>query len=228
MSISAEMKGYAMKLGSLLLYLMVTAWTALADGLPVITTQPQSHTVSPGSPTAFIVASANATRFQWRFNGADISGATGSVLQIPNPQASDVGYYMVVAKNATGWVPSQVVWLAVVFAPASGQVPFSNQTNDYWNGQARDYYGNPLNNCSATVVAGPALDQMQPAGTSTPVVNGYYGTTSLTRYVSTVAPGQIVYYRVEIASHLPFQRPIHRVETDCRRRRFPGSLGLWS
>jgi hypothetical protein len=83
-------------------------------------------------------------------------------------------------------------------------VPFSNKTNNYFAGQACDYMGTPLNNCSAQVVAGPALDQMQPVGLSIAVINGYYGSSSLTRTVPTVTPGQAVYYRVDIAPTFDF------------------------
>jgi hypothetical protein len=175
-----------------------------ADGLPVITVPPASQIVSPGNTATLTVTATGVTSFQWRFNGADISGSTTSTLQIPNAQTSNIGYYMAVAKNATGWVPSQMAWLSVVTTGLSGEVPFSNKANTYFQGQACDYDGNPLNNCTAQVVAGPALDQMQPVGPSTGVTNGYYGTSSLARIVPTVAPGQAVYYRVDIAPTSPF------------------------
>jgi hypothetical protein len=187
----------AMKSG-LIIGLCLFSQAVFADGLPVIMVPPASQTVSPGDTATLTVTATGATGFQWRFNGADISGATTSTLQIPNAQTNNVGYYMAVTKNATGWVPSQMAWLSVV-SGSGGVVPFSNKTNNYFAGQACDYDGNPLNNCSAQVVAGPALDQMQPVGLSTTVVNGYYGFSSTTRTVSTVAPGQDVYYRVDIA-----------------------------
>lgn len=171
---------------------------APTNGLPIITTHPQGGTIQPGSAVSFSVFSPNAAGYQWRFNGVDIPGATNWTYQIANPQASNTGYYLAIAMNPNGWVPSQMVWLAVVSGPG-GEVPFSNQTNNYFQGQACDYYGNPLNNCSATVVAGPVLDQMQPVGASIPVVNGYYGSSSLTQTVPAVAAGQTVYYRVNIA-----------------------------
>lgn len=190
-------KAVAMKSG-LIIGLCLFSQAVFAAGLPVITVPPASQTVSPGSTATLTVTATGATSFQWRFNGADISGATSSTLQIPNAQTNNGGYYMAVAKNATGWVPSQMAWLSVV-SGSGGVVPFSNKTNNYFQGQACDYYGNPLNNCSAQVVAGPALDQMQPVGLSTGVTNGYYGYSFFTRTVPTVAPGQAVYYRVDIA-----------------------------
>jgi hypothetical protein len=192
-----------MKLG-LIIGLCLFSRAVFADGLPVITVSPASQTVLPGNTATLTVTATGATSFQWRFNGADISGATASTLQIPNAQANNSGYYNVVAENATGWVPSQMAWLSVVFTQGgvfpvySGKVPFSNRGNTYFQGQVCDASGNPLNNGSAQVVAGPALDQMQPAGQSFTVANGYYGSPSATQTVPTVAPGQNVYYSVVV------------------------------
>jgi hypothetical protein len=186
-----------MKLG-LIIGLCVFSQMVLADGLPVITVQPTNQIVSPGVTATLAVTATGATSYQWHFNGTDIIGATGATIQIPNAQTNNAGYYMAVAKNATGWVPSQMAWLSVV-SGSGGVVPFSNQTNNYFAGQACDFNGQSLNNCWARVVAGPALDQMQPVGQSIGVTNGYYGNKFLTRNVPTVAPGQDVYYRVDIA-----------------------------
>jgi hypothetical protein len=182
----------------LIIGLCLFSQVVFADGLPVITVQPASQIVSPGGTATLTVTATGAASFQWRFNGTDIPGATSSTLQIPNAQTTNSDYYMAVAKNATGWVPSQMAWLSVV-SGSGGVVPFSNKANTYFQGQACDYFGTPLNNCSAQVVAGPALDQMQPVGLSTAVANGYYGYSFFTRTVPTVAPGQAVYYRVDIA-----------------------------
>jgi hypothetical protein len=171
---------------------------APTNRLPVISAQPQTRTSQPGVGVSFSVFSPNAASYQWRFNGVDIPGATNWTYQIANPQASNTGYYLAIAMNTYGWVPSQMAWLAVVSGPEA-EVPFSNQTNNYFQGQAVDSNCSPLNNCSATVVAGPVLDQMQPVGASIPVVNGYYGSSSLTQTVPAVAAGQTVYYRVDIA-----------------------------
>jgi hypothetical protein len=173
---------------------MVTVCTALADGVPVITIQPQSQTISPGLSTTLSVVSANATAFQWRFNGADISGATSSTLQIASPQTTDSGYYMVVARNATSWVPSQLAYLAIV--ASAGTVPFSNQANASAQARYQGWDFSPINNGTARVFAGPALDQMKPVVATAPVNNGYFNHSSVP--VPSVSPGQTVYYRVEI------------------------------
>ncbi len=182
-----------------------------ADGLPVITIQPASQIVSPGDTATLTVTATGATSFQWRFNSTDISGATNSTLQVPNAQTNNAGYYMAVAKNATGWVPSQMAWLSVVSGPG-GEVPISNLTNDYDFGQPLNIcdWPNPVNG-SAQVVAGPALDQMQPVSIAVPVTNGYYSgeyniiipdwppiPVSVHPLVPTVAPGQAVYSRVDV------------------------------
>lgn len=182
---------------------LISAWLlvgqlALAGSLPVITSNPQNKTISPGSSASFSVGATGATSYQWRFNGTNIAGASGSVLQLPSAYVTDAGYYTAVARNENGWVPSQMAYLAVSGATGGGTVPLSNQGNssaiaDYQVGNA---WGQPITNGTARVVAGPALDQMQPVGASTAVVNGYFNATPKT--VPSVAPGQTVYYRVDI------------------------------
>jgi hypothetical protein len=178
-----------------------------ADGLPVISSNPQTQTVTPASTAVLSVTAAGATSYQWRFNGADIPGATSASLTLTNVQLTNTGYYLVVAKNSSGWVPSQLAYLSVVDTP--GLVPFSNYNNpnavaDY---QVGLYGGNPvpITNGTAQVLAGPALDQMQlaalnqppPAPISIPVSNGYFR-FSPGCYVSSVEAGQTVYYQVNI------------------------------
>ena len=200
-----------MKLG-LIIGLCVYSQAVFADVLPVITVQPTNQIVLPGGTATLTVAVTGATSFQWRFNGADILGATNSTLQVPNAQTNNSGYYNVVTKNATGWVPSQLAYLFMNFNPGGiipnggGVVPFSNKTNTGFFAQARSSLdGSVINNGSAQVVAGPALDQMQPVGTpvsykQSPVGyyfnNGYFNSPN--QSVPTVAPGQTVYYRVDI------------------------------
>jgi hypothetical protein len=209
----------------LIIGLCLFSQAVFADGLPVITVQPVSQIVSPGDTATLTITATGATSFQWRFNGTDISGATSSTLQIANAQTTNGGYYMAVAKNATGWVPSQMAWLSVV-SGSGGVVPFSNQTNNYFQGQACDYMGTPLNNCSAQVVAGPALDQMQPVGPSTVVINGYYGSSSMTRTVPTINPGQAVYYRVDITFNSSAQSTILNLTAGGGGFSTPSAYGL--
>ncbi len=118
----------------LIIGLCLFSQVIFADGLPVITVSPANQIVSPGSTATLTVAVTGATSYQWRFNGADISGATSFTLQILNAQTNNSGYYMAVAKNATGWMPSKMGYLSVV--ASSGIVPFSNATNTGFQAQA--------------------------------------------------------------------------------------------
>ena len=181
-----------------------------ALGLPAITTHPQSCRTQPGVAVSLTAYSTNATGYQWRFNGVDIPGATGMTLQIANPQPTNSGYYLAIATNATGWVPSQKAYLAVV--GDQGIVPFSNVGFAQVLSQLN--YPGPLNGV-AQLVAGPELDQMQPLlqdpwlgpGPTPPwwpsepitatITDGYYDFGDVVS-VPTVSPGQTVYYRVDV------------------------------
>lgn len=174
-----------------------------ADSLPVFTLQPTNQLVTPGSTVTFNALATGATCYQWRFNGADILGATNAVLQILNAQTTNSGYYNVIAQSSVGRVPSQLTYIDVV--GTSGFVPLSNLANNYFEGQAIGLFdGQPISGY-AQVVAGPELDEMQlfSSGSSTAIVtNGYYQLGS--RFfpqpvpVSNVVPGQNVYYCVNI------------------------------
>src|SRR4051812_11920056 len=100
-----------MKIRLCLLGVLISARLVIAGSLPVITTQPQSQTVTFAGNVTFSVTAIGATSFQWRHNDSDIFGGTNSSLQITNAQTTTNGYYMVVAKNETGWTPSQLAWL---------------------------------------------------------------------------------------------------------------------
>jgi len=88
--------------------------TVLAS--PVMTVQPRSRTNVANITTAFSAA-ANGTlpiAYQWRFNGGNIPGATGTTLVLNNPQPSDSGSYAVVVTNIVGATTSAVATLMVV------------------------------------------------------------------------------------------------------------------
>jgi hypothetical protein len=86
---------------------------------PSITLQPQPQAVNPGQTAMFSVA-ANGTgsvRYQWRFNGMDIAGATGSTLTIPNAQLGDEGEYSALVNDDAASISSAVVRLMVRVLP---------------------------------------------------------------------------------------------------------------
>ena len=82
---------------------------------PVINTQPQSQTVDAGTPVTFSVRAVGSPPFtyQWQFNGADISGATGSNYTISSVSPTNAGQYQVVVANADGPTSSGVAVLTV-------------------------------------------------------------------------------------------------------------------
>jgi hypothetical protein len=84
-------------------------------GPPMITSQPQSVTVTPGTSVQFSVTASGvpAPTYQWLFNGAAIAGATGYSLSIPGARTSNAGQYTVIISNALGSVTSSAAMLTM-------------------------------------------------------------------------------------------------------------------
>ena len=93
----------------------VWTWQGPATVAPTIATQPISQAVALGSSVTFQVAAAGlpSPTFQWRKDGAEISGAIVASYTVPSVQAADVGSYDVVLVNSSGSVTSQVAVLSV-------------------------------------------------------------------------------------------------------------------
>lgn len=92
--------------------------TVIAPAPPAIVTQPQSQTVIAGQSTSFSV-SATGTEplgYHWRFNGADIPGATGATYTITSAQAGNAGTYTVLVTNNYGAVTSHPATLTVNYS----------------------------------------------------------------------------------------------------------------
>ncbi len=87
---------------------------------PSFTTNPASANVCEGTGVSFTVAAAGTApiTYQWRKNGIDIAGATGTTYSIPAPVAGDAGSYDCVATNACGSATSSAATLTVRVAPA--------------------------------------------------------------------------------------------------------------
>jgi hypothetical protein len=93
---------------------------------PTITNQPQSLTVTAGLPASFTISSSGTTplTYQWRKNGSNISGATGTEYAIPSTVSGDAGTYDCVVTNSVASVTSSAAVLTVNAAvPPSVPVP---------------------------------------------------------------------------------------------------------
>jgi hypothetical protein len=91
----------------------------LAPVCPTITTQPTGSTVCMGNSVSFTVAASGTgpLTYQWRFNGTDIVGATGTTYTIANPQPSDAGNYDVVVTGGCSPATSNPATLVVNTPP---------------------------------------------------------------------------------------------------------------
>ena len=94
---------------------------------PAITSQPQGRVVSLGSSATFSVGASGAAplSYQWRFEGANLSGATISSYTRPSVQPSHEGDYSVVITNVAGVVTSAEAFLVVNIPPTIGLQPQS-------------------------------------------------------------------------------------------------------
>jgi alpha-tubulin suppressor-like RCC1 family protein len=77
---------------------------------PAIARQPQPTTGLIGQAVLLSVGvvSKQSMSYQWRFNGADIQGATNSWYRIPALRATTIGGYTVAISNAAGVITSAV------------------------------------------------------------------------------------------------------------------------
>ena len=99
-------------------------------GVPVISSQPIDKTVVAGTNVTFsVTASGNVTGYQWRFNGANISGATASSVTINNVQSINAGDYTVVVQNGVGSTVSATATLTIFYPPTILTQPV-NQTGN--------------------------------------------------------------------------------------------------
>jgi sugar lactone lactonase YvrE len=106
----------------------------LAVGFPpAIISQPQSLTITNGSPASFSVTVSGTTPLgcQWQMNGinltdgGEISGSANTNLVLSAARMGDAGNYTVIITNAWGCVTSTVATLAVVSPPVITQTPAS-------------------------------------------------------------------------------------------------------
>ena len=94
---------------------------------PSIDTQPVSQTVTADTSVTFSVSATGdpAPTYQWRKDGADITGATSSSYTIASPVPTDAADYDVVVTNAVSSVTSAPATLTVNTAPVISTQPQS-------------------------------------------------------------------------------------------------------
>jgi uncharacterized repeat protein (TIGR01451 family) len=111
---------------------------------PVITSQPQSLTVTNGSAAGFsVTASGKAPlSYQWLksgvvlTNGGTISGSATSNLVLSAATTNDAGNYTVIITNTAGSITSSIAILTVVFPPVITHQP---QSLTVTNGSAASF-----------------------------------------------------------------------------------------
>lgn len=86
---------------------------------PTILQQPVDQCLPVGATASFSVQAANATGYQWEFNGNPLSGETNETLTISNIQIGNVGYYSAAVINGSEVVPSRSANLNVYISGGS-------------------------------------------------------------------------------------------------------------
>jgi Immunoglobulin domain len=131
-------------------------FVASASGPPAIGTQPQSQSVQAGQTATFSVTAGGAPplKYDWRFNGASIVGATTSSYSRINVQSGDVGNYDVVITNSIGSVTSAPAALTIETVMDNTNAVFSPDANWTTGTATAGHYGNDYR--YATTVSGAA------------------------------------------------------------------------
>jgi|GEM_PF-307023 len=158
---------------------------------PSITTQPQSLTVTEGGAAQFSVVATGTPvlAYQWRKNGAEISGATAATYTISATQLSDAGTYSVLVTNAYGSIPSADVTLTVSAAPAAPVAAVASEVGNT---------GFTASWSSVSGALGYRLDVSTRSDFAT-FLSGYQNLdvgTALSRSVTGLTAGTAYYYRV--------------------------------
>lgn len=171
---------------------------------PSITQQPADGVVLPGQSYRFEVSvrSAQPVAYQWRFNGADLPGATSSRYVIPSVGANNLGTYQVSVGSAGGSTLSREARLSFRPPPPGATVWFSNQAPGL---DAPVYDVNCTTRLAgpgfvAQLWAGPAADQLAPASPALPFGDGtqagYWQIDDPWLVLRNVAPGATAFVQV--------------------------------
>ena len=99
--------------------LVANVTVQLPPAPPTIQQQPQGQAAFVGTNVSFSVAATGnpAPIYQWRFNNANIAGATNSSYAIPYVLTNHAGIYTVVLMNTVGALTSAVAVLTATLPP---------------------------------------------------------------------------------------------------------------
>ena len=160
---------------------------------PLITSQPQTQTVTNGHTIQFEVVAQGTPplNYQWHVNGTNrLQDATNRVLVLPNVAVNQAGAYSVVVSNRYGTTTSVEAVLSVVIAPSIAEQP---QDLTVTNGQTAVFFVVALGSSPLALqwhrddqplpeATGPTLilSNVQPgqAGSYSAIVSNPYGTVS--------------------------------------------------
>ena len=103
--------------------------------------QPSSQVAMLGETVSFAVTASGGypLGFQWRFNGATLTGSTNATLTVSNAQPSQAGNYDVVVANLSGSVTSAVAVLTVIMPPEQRAL-FVNVVGGSYDGDGQNFY----------------------------------------------------------------------------------------
>lgn len=164
---------------------------------PSITTQPANATVTVGQPATFSVGATGASplMYQWRKNGANISGAAGSSYTTPATTSGDNGaMFDVVVSNANGSMTSSAAVLTVTAAgvtlqsiavtPASPSVGIGSTVQFAATGT---YSDTSMKNITSSVTWASSNASFATIGAATGLATGVaVGTTEITATLGSV------------------------------------------
>ncbi len=156
---------------------------------PTITNQPASQTISPGQNATFTVSATGDPPliYQWNFQGAPISGATGTAYTVSNAQQSNSGSYSVTITNPVASITSTIARLVVLAQPlAITNASFGS------NGFSFTFYG--VSNLTYVVQYTNRLGSLSNWATGA----AYPGSNSWIQYRDATTNQPQKYYRVKV------------------------------
>ena len=122
--------------------------------LPVITASPSSQSATLGDDvTLAVAATGDSLQYQWQFNGANLAGATGPTLTLPDVALGQQGVYTAVVSNAAGSVTSAEAFLTVALS------------FDDW---LAEYFGGLVTHGRTSAISSPSAPDSDPNGDGIP------------------------------------------------------------